>query len=97
MPTDPSFRMTVDDVFSIAGRGTVVTGKVESGTLRLGDEVVIRSGGSAGIKATVAGIEMFRKTLFETKAGDAVGILLRDIKKDQVTRGAELLSPDMAI
>ena len=87
MPTDPTFRMTVDDIFSIKGRGTVVTGQVESGTLKVGDEVQIT--GAAGVKKTavVSGVEMFRKQLPEVKAGDNVGVLLKAVSKDDVQRG----------
>lgn len=95
MPTDPSFRMTVEDVFSIAGRGTVVTGQIEAGTIRIGDEVIIR-GNEVDKKATVVGVESFRKMLQEAKAGDTVGILLRGIGKADVARGFQLLSPELA-
>ena len=61
MSTDPSFRMTVEDVFSIKGRGTVVTGKIENGTIKVGDEIVVQ-GKSGEVKTIVTGIEMFRKT-----------------------------------
>jgi elongation factor Tu len=92
MPTDPFFRMTVEDVFSIKGRGTVVTGKIEQGTLRVGDEVVIQ--GKNGQKRTVvAGLEAFRKTLDQANAGDAVGILLKDIAKQDVQPGDVVLGP----
>ncbi len=95
MPTDPSFRMTVEDVFSIAGRGTVVTGQIEAGAIRTGDEIVIRSEGPDK-KATVGGVEAFKKVLQEAKAGDNVGILLKGIGKADVARGFQLLSPDLA-
>ena len=95
MPTDPSFRMTVEDVFSIAGRGTVVTGQIEAGTIRIGDEVIIR-GNEVDKKATVVGVESFRKMLQEAKAGENVGILLRGIGKADVARGFQLLSPELA-
>ena len=92
MPTDPFFRMTVEDVFSIKGRGTVVTGKIESGTIKVGDEIAIQ--GQNGAKRTVvAGVEMFRKTMSQANAGDNVGILLRDITKQDVQQGDVLLSP----
>ena len=94
MTTDPFFRMTVEDVFSIKGRGTVVTGKIEAGTLRVGDEVAIN--GKNGEKRTVVtGIEAFRKTLSQANAGDTVGILLRDIMKQDVQRGDVLLCPGL--
>jgi elongation factor Tu len=86
---DKPFLMPIEDVFSISGRGTVVTGRVESGVVRVGDEVEI-----VGIretqKTTVTGVEMFRKLLDEGVAGDNCGILLRGIKKDEVERGQVL-------
>lgn len=95
MPTDPFFRMRVSDVFSIRGRGIVVTGSVESGSLRPGDEVIIR-GGLRDKKAVVTSIEAFRKVIEEAKAGDTVGVLLKDINKQDVEHGFELASPDLA-
>jgi elongation factor Tu len=86
MSTDPFFRMTVEDVFSIKGRGTVVTGKVESGTLKVGDEVSIQ-GKNGERKTIVTGIEMFRKTMSQANAGDNVGLLLKDIAKPNVQQG----------
>jgi len=87
--TDKPFLMPIEDVFTIQGRGTVVTGRVERGTLKLNEEVEI-----VGLKETkktvVTGLEMFRKTLDETVAGDNVGVLLRGIEKDQVERGQVL-------
>ncbi len=97
MPTDPFFRMTVEDVFSIRGRGTVVTGRIEQGTLKVGDAIEIR--GQAGLKKTVVtDIEMFRKRSNQANAGDNVGLLLRDIDKDQVQRGDVLTAagPDFS-
>ena len=94
MPTDPAFRMTVEDVFSIKGRGTVVTGKIESGTLKVGDEIQIT--GQAGVKKTaiVAGLEMFRKKLTEVKPGDGVGVLLKDVARDEIQKGDILVGRD---
>ena len=92
MTTDPSFRMTVEDVFSIAKRGTVVTGKIEGGTLNVGDEVAIQ-GRNGERKAVITGIEMFRKTTSQANVGDNVGILLKDISKQDVQRGDVILSP----
>ena len=90
--TDKDFLMPIEDVFSISGRGTVVTGRVERGTLKVGEEVEI-----VGIrdtrKTTVTGIEMFRKELDEAEAGDNVGVLLRGIKKEDVERGMVLAKP----
>ena len=92
MTTDPFFRMIVDDIFSIRNRGTVVTGKIETGTLRVGDQLVIR--GKNGDKATVVtGIEAFRKALEQATAGDMVGVLLKDVSREDVQHGDELLAP----
>jgi len=96
MPTDPSFHMIVQDVFSIRGRGTVVTGSVDSGSLRPGDEVVIRGGGRDK-KAVVTSIESFKKMIEQAKAGDTVGILLKDVSKPDFERGFELVSPDRVV
>jgi len=86
MSTDPAFRMTVQDVFFIKGRGTVVTGQIESGTLTVGDEIRVQ--GKNGSKTTVvAGVEMFRKILQQAQAGDNVGVLLRDVSKQEVQSG----------
>jgi elongation factor Tu len=86
MATDSSFRMTVADVFSIRGRGTVVTGRVESGTLNVGDEVYIK--GPAGSKKTVVtAIEAFRAQLDRAAAGDNIGLLLHNIAREDVQRG----------
>lgn len=89
---DKPFLLAVEDVMTITGRGTVVTGRVERGTLKLNSEVEI-----VGIKdtkkAVVTGMEMFRKTLDEVKAGDNAGILLRGIDRNQVERGQVLAKP----
>ncbi len=92
MTTDPSFSMTVSDVFSIRGRGTVVTGKIESGTLRIGDTIRISGQGGSGKTAVVTGLEMFRRTPSEVTAGDTVGVLLRDVAKSDVRPGDRLES-----
>jgi len=90
--TDKDFLMPIEDVFSISGRGTVVTGRIERGILKLGDDVDI-----VGFKPTrttkVTGIEMFRKEMDEAQAGDNVGVLLRGIGKDEVERGMVLAKP----
>jgi len=90
--TEKPFLMPVEDVFSIKGRGTVVTGRVERGKLKVNEEVEI-----VGIKATqktvITGVEMFRKSLDEAIAGDNVGLLLRGIEKDQVERGQVIAKP----
>jgi elongation factor Tu len=93
MSSDPLFHMFVQDVFSIAKRGTVVTGKVETGTLKVGDEIVIRGRG-AEKKAVVAGIESFRKMLEQANQGDSIGVLLKDMQRTEVQSGDELVSPD---
>ncbi len=93
MATDPLFRMTVQDVFSIRGRGTVVTGQIESGTLNVGDEISFRRQGSFK-KTVVAGIESFRKQLQQAQAGDNAGVLLRDINQPGIQRGDVLVGSD---
>ena len=90
--TDKPFAMPIEDVFSITGRGTVVTGRIEAGTLNVGDQVEI-----VGLRelqtTTVTGIEMFRKLLDEGRAGDNVGLLLRGIGKEDVERGQVVADP----
>lgn len=90
--TEKPFLMPVEDVFSISGRGTVVTGRVERGQLNVNEEIEI-IGLKDTQKAVVTGLEMFRKLLDETRAGDNVGVLLRGIEKDQVERGQVLAKP----
>ena len=89
---DRPFLMPVEDVFSISGRGTVATGRIERGIVKVGDEVEI-----VGIKATtktvVTGVEMFRKLLDEGMAGDNVGCLLRGVKREDIERGQVLAKP----
>jgi len=91
-PIDKPFLMPIEDVFSISGRGTVVTGRVERGIVKVGEEVEI-----VGIKDTTkticTGVEMFRKLLDEGRAGDNIGVLLRGTKKDEVERGQVLAKP----
>lgn len=94
MSSDLFFRMTVADVFFIRGRGVVVTGQIESGTLKVNDEIYIRRPTSSK-KVTVTGIEMFRKQLDQVQAGDNVGVLLRDITKQDVEKGDVLLGSDI--
>jgi elongation factor Tu len=89
---DKDFLMPIEDVFSIEGRGTVVTGRVESGIVRTGDQIEI-VGIKPTAKTTVTGVEMFRKILDEGRAGDNVGCLLRGTKKDEVERGQVLAKP----
>jgi len=90
---DKPFLLSVEDVFSITGRGTVATGRVERGRIRLGEEVEIVGLTTQTRKSVVTGLEMFRKTLDEAVAGDNAGILLRGIEKDQVRRGQVLAAP----
>lgn len=94
MSTDPAFRMKIADVFTIKGRGTVVVGQIESGTLKKGDEVQITGQLGAKKTAAVAGIEMFQKQLAEAKPGDNIGVLLKNITKDDVQRGDILAARD---
>ena len=90
--TEKPFLMPIEDIFSIEGRGTVVTGKIERGVIKIGEEVEI-VGIKETQKTTVTGIEMFNKQLEEGMAGDNAGILLRGIKKEDVTRGQVLAKP----
>jgi len=90
--TDKPYLMPVEDVFSIKGRGTVVTGRVERGSLKVNEEIEI-VGIRPSAKSVVTGLEMFRKTLDETMAGDNVGVLLRGIEKDDIERGQVLAKP----
>ena len=91
--TEKPFLMPIEDVFTITGRGTVVTGRVEQGVLKLGDEVEIVGIAPQTSKTVVTGVEMFRKMLDEARAGDNAGILLRGTKKDEVQRGQVLCKP----
>lgn len=89
---DKPFLMPIEDVFSIAGRGTVVTGRIEQGTIKLGEEVSVV--GPKPIKAiAVTGLEMFRRQLDSAQAGDNVGVLLRGVKREDVTRGEVVCKP----
>ncbi len=91
-PIDKPFLMPIEDVFSISGRGTVVTGRVESGVVKVGEEVEI-VGITKTQKTTVTGVEMFRKLLDQGQAGDNVGVLLRGTKREDVERGQVLAKP----
>ena len=91
-PIDQPFLMPIEDVFSISGRGTVVTGRIERGIVKVGEEVDI-IGIRDTVKSTVTGIEMFRKLLDEGRAGDNVGALLRGIEREGVERGQVLCKP----
>ena len=90
--TDKPFLMPIEDVFSISGRGTVVTGRIERGKVKIGEEIEIVGFGKVE-KKTVTGVEAFRKLLDEGMAGDNVGILLRGVEKDDVERGQVLAKP----
>ncbi len=91
-PVDRPFLMPIEDVFSISGRGTVVTGRVERGIVKVGEEIEI-VGLKATIKTTVTGVEMFRKLLDQGQAGDNIGALLRGTKREDVERGQVLAAP----
>ena len=91
--TDKPFLMPVEDVFSITGRGTVATGRIERGVINTGDAVDIIGMGAEGLKSTCTGVEMFRKILDRGEAGDNVGILLRGIEKEQIRRGMVICKP----
>jgi elongation factor Tu len=89
---DKPFLMPIEDIFSIEGRGTVVTGKIEQGIIKVGEEIEI-VGIKDTMKTTVTGVEMFNKSLQQGEAGDNAGILLRGVKKDDLTRGQVLCKP----
>jgi elongation factor Tu len=91
---DKDFLMPVEDVFSITGRGTVATGRIERGVINSGDPVDIIGMGAEGLKSTVTGVEMFRKILDRGEAGDNVGLLLRGIEKTQIKRGMIICKPN---
>ena len=91
-PVDRPFLLPIEDVFSISGRGTVVTGRIERGIVKVGEEVEI-VGIKATVKTTCTGVEMFRKLLDEGRAGDNVGVLLRGTKREDVERGQVLCKP----
>ena len=90
---DKPFLMPVEDVFTITGRGTVATGRVERGTLHINDELEIVGGREENRKTTVTGIEMFRKLLDTAEAGDNIGALLRGVNRDEIERGQVLCKP----
>ena len=90
---DKPFLMSVEDIFTITGRGTVATGRVERGRLKLGEEVEIVGLRPAAKKTVATGIEMFRKVLDEAQAGDNIGVLLRGVEKDEIERGMVLAKP----
>ncbi len=91
---DKPFLMPIEDVFSITGRGTVATGRIETGIIRTGDPVEIIGMGAEKLKSVVTGVEMFRKILDEGQAGDNAGLLLRGIDKDEIRRGMVIVAPN---
>jgi len=90
---DKPFLMPVEDVFSITGRGTVATGRIETGQIHTGDPVNIIGLGAEGLKSVVTGVEMFRKILDDGQAGDNVGLLLRGVDKESIKRGMVIAKP----
>ena len=92
-PVDEPFLMPVEDVFTITGRGTVATGRVERGVVKLQDEVEIVGLSAQSKKTVVTGVEMFRKLLDQAEAGDNIGVLLRGIQRDEIERGQVLAKP----
>ncbi|MEE9258622.1 MAG: elongation factor Tu [Nitrospinaceae bacterium] len=91
-PVDKAFLMPIEDIFSISGRGTVATGRIDTGVIKIGEEVEI-VGFRPTSKTTVTGVEMFRKLLDDGQAGDNVGLLLRGTKRDEIERGQVLAKP----
>ena len=91
--TDKPFLMSIEDVFSIKGRGTVATGRIERGVIKVGDEAEIVGLGAEDLRTIVTGVEMFQKTLDQGQAGDNVGCLLRGVEKDDIQRGQVLCKP----
>jgi elongation factor Tu len=91
---DKDFLMPVEDVFSITGRGTVATGRIERGIINSGDKVQILGMGAENLESTITGVEMFRKILDRGEAGDNVGLLLRGIEKEQIARGMVICKPN---
>jgi len=92
-PTDRPYLMPVEDVFSITGRGTVATGRLERGVIKVGDECEIVGMMDQARKTVVTGVEMFRKLLDQAEAGDNIGVLLRGVGKDEIRRGQVLAKP----
>ena len=90
---DKDFLMPVEDVFSITGRGTVATGRIERGIIKTGDPVQILGMGAENLTSTITGVEVFRKILDRGEAGDNVGLLLRGVEKEQITRGMVICKP----
>ena len=91
---DKPFLLPVEDIFSITGRGTVATGRIETGVIHTGNDVQIIGLGAQGMKSVVTGVEMFRKILDDGQAGDNVGLLLRGVDKDKIKRGMVIARPN---
>src|SRR5690606_8072967 len=94
MPADPAFRMTVQEVFSIKGRGTVGTGRIDSGTINVGDEIRIQKGSSSRT-VVVSGLEINRKALARAQAGDVIGALFKDLEQGDIQQGDALTGSDL--
>jgi len=92
---DKPFLMPVEDVFNISGRGAVVTGRIEQGLCKIGDEIQLVGGPKGLVKTAVSGIEMFKKEMTNAQAGDNVGILLRGLKREDVSRGIIVCKPNI--
>ena len=90
---DKSFLMPIEDVFSIAGRGTVATGRVETGIIKVGDTIDIAGLTTKPVNTTCTGVEMFKKSLDQGQAGDNIGVLLRGLKRDEIRRGQVIAAP----
>ncbi len=90
---DKDFLMPIEDVFSISGRGTVVTGRIEQGVVTVGDELEVSGLNKNSLSTTCTGVEMFRKTLNRGEAGDNVGVLVRGLKRDEINRGQVIAKP----
>ena len=90
---DKSFLMPIEDVFSIAGRGTVATGRVETGIIKVGDTIDIAGLTTKPVSTTCTGVEMFKKSLDQGQAGDNIGVLLRGLKRDEIRRGQVIAAP----
>ena len=91
MTSDPLFRMTIADIFFIKGRGIVATGRIEGGTLKVGDAIQVARSGRAARAVTVTGIEKFHQIQTEARAGDDVGVVLRGVEKNDLQPGDVLL------
>lgn len=97
MTTDPSFHMLVKDRFVIMGKGMVLTGTIDKGSLHVGDEVLIRGAGSGDLTTTVTSIESRRRIVTEAASGETVGILIQGLRREQVEPGFELMSPESTV